>query len=116
MGSLIVLVLAAAIAWSWLEAWRAREQAVQFGHVLCRKAGLQLLDQSVALRRLRVQLGRGRPCLRRRYAFEVSTDGSDRHHAHLDLAGRELADWSLPLAGTGPDPALLPSGQLPPAT
>ncbi|MDR2013619.1 MAG: hypothetical protein LBQ20_11445 [Rhodanobacter sp.] len=33
----------------------------------------------------------------RRYSLDVSLDGSDRHHCHLDLVGARLEGWSIPL-------------------
>ncbi|MBN8726439.1 MAG: DUF3301 domain-containing protein [Xanthomonadales bacterium] len=91
------MLLAGTAVWMWLDALRAREHAIRHGGQLCREAGVQLLDQSVSLRRLRIARRRGLLTFVRRYSFEVSLDGSDRHRAHLDLAGHRLETWSLPL-------------------
>ncbi|MCK9537852.1 DUF3301 domain-containing protein [Dokdonella sp.] len=96
-GTWIALLLVASLVWAWLDALRAREQAIRHGRALCREAGVQLLDQTVSLHRLRVARRDGLPALVRRYAFEVSLDGSDRHRGHLDLGGHRLEAWSLPL-------------------
>jgi hypothetical protein len=57
---------------------------------------VQLLDQTVSMTRLRLARVDGLPTLIRRYGFDVSTDGSDRHRGHLDIRGAELGAWSLP--------------------
>ena len=80
-----------------MDVLKAREQATRHGRLLCREAGVQMLDQSVSLRRLRIARRDGLPTFIRRYGFEVSLDGSDRHRGHLDLAGHRLEAWSLPL-------------------
>ncbi len=95
-GTWISLLLIALAAWAWIDALRAREFAIHHGRELCRQAGVQLLDQTVSLRRVRLKRRNGLPTLVRRYAFEVSLNGSDRHRGHLDLAGDRLESWSLP--------------------
>ena len=99
-GTWICLLLIAAAIWSWMDALRAREQAIVHGRELCREAGVQLLDQTVALKRLRLARRDGLPTFVRRYGFEVSLNGSDRHRGHLDLSGHRLEAWSLPLGET----------------
>lgn len=96
-----------ATIWIWLDALRAREHAIHHGRQLCREAGVQLLDQSVSLRRLRVARRRGLLTLVRRYSFDVSLDGSDRHRAYLELAGHRLETWSLPLRQAEPHPVAI---------
>ncbi len=95
-GSLIGLLLVALAVWAWMDALHAREQAIAHGRRLCDAAGVQLLDQSVAARRLRLVWRSGLPVLLRRYAFDVSVDGSDRYPGHLELEGHRLTTWSLP--------------------
>lgn len=102
---LLLLVIVA--AWVWLDASRAREFAILHGHALCRDAGVQLLDQTVSLERLRLGLRDGLPTFLRRYRFEVSLDGSDRHRGHLDLAGHRFEGGSLPVRNDGATPLLV---------
>jgi len=64
------------------------------------QANVQLLDQTVALQRLGVERGSdGRLHWRRRYRFEVSTNGSDRHQGTLDVMQDRLLGHSLPMFG-----------------
>ena len=57
---------------------------------------MQLLDQTVSLTRIRIARVDGLPTIVRRYGFDISLDGSDRHRGHLDLEGHHLGAWSLP--------------------
>jgi hypothetical protein len=93
-----LLGLAALIA-SWYRLTRAREVAVRAATALCKRHGLQLLDQSVGLRAIRLQGVDGVRRLERCYAFEVSEDGQSRQAAKIWMAGDEVASYSLPHAG-----------------
>ncbi|MEO5624425.1 MAG: DUF3301 domain-containing protein [Dokdonella sp.] len=93
----ISLLVISAIIWAWMDALNARERAIHAGRELCREAGVQWLDQTVSLKRLRIGVRDGLPTFLRRYGFEVSLNGSDRHRGHLDLSGHRLEAWSLPL-------------------
>ena len=82
----------------WQASLRAKERARHFATALCADAGVQLLDQTVALQRLRIRRGDdGRLHWRRRYRFELSTNGSDRHQGSLDVMQDRLVAHSLPL-------------------
>ena len=96
LGTWLFLLAIACTVWIWMDALGARERAIRYGRELCREAGVQLLDQTVSMTRLRIQRVDGLPTLVRRYGFEISLDGSDRHRGHLDLRGHELGAWSLP--------------------
>ena len=97
IGTWASLLAGASFIWFWMDGLRARELAVRHGMTLCHEAGMQLLDQTVSLRRVRVARRDGLPTVIRRYGFEVSLNGSDRHRGHLDLSGHRLESWSLPL-------------------
>lgn len=97
IGTWFFLLAITVAVWTWVDILRTRELAIAHSRTLCREAGVQLLDQTVSLKRLAVARRDGLPTIVRRYSFEVSIDGSDRHRCHLDLAGRRLEAWSLPL-------------------
>ncbi len=82
IGTWISLLVIAAVVWGWMDALNAREYAIRHGRALCQEAGVQLLDQTVSLKRVRIGRRDGLPAFVRRYAFEVSLDGSDRHRCH----------------------------------
>jgi hypothetical protein len=91
----------------WQVALRARENARQLGHELCAQANVQLLDQTVSLQRLGIERGAdGRLHWRRRYRFEVSTNGADRHQGTLDVMQDRLLGHSLPMFGAAELPFL----------
>lgn len=94
-----IVLVAAALGiglWFVFDSLRAREQALHACRSACREIDVQLLDQTVALARLRLARdGRGRVRLRRRYNFEFSTGGSDRWLGHIDLLGLNVLGVEL---------------------
>ncbi len=96
LGTWLLLLAIALAVWLWMDALGARERAIRHGRQLCREAGVQLLDQTVSLTKIRIARVDGLPTIVRRYGFEISLDGSDRHRGHLELRGHELGAWSLP--------------------
>lgn len=88
---LIALVLAAAGLWLWMDSIRAREIAVRAAAEACAEEGVQLLDDTVAIRSLRPARDEdGRLCLLRRYDFEFSDTGENRRSGWLVLQGHFL--------------------------
>jgi hypothetical protein len=102
-----ILLATLVVGFIWLDALRAHEMAVAIARRSCRARGLQLLDQTVALQRVRPRWGARGLQLHRVYRFEVSHDGVDRCAAGLALAGIDL-EW-IDLGEVGddarPDPA-----------
>lgn len=87
----------------WQSALKAREQARAISHALCARARVQLLDQTVALQRLGIARGAdGWLHLRRRYRFELSIDGLDRHQGTLELLDGVLLSHSMPMPDDAP--------------
>lgn len=96
-GPLLALIALLAALYLWQNALRARDHARAIGHELCASAGVQLLDQTVTLSGLAfVRNCQGQLRLRRRYTFEVSIDGHDRHRGGLTLLDGRALSWSLP--------------------
>lgn len=99
----------------WQSALRARERARLLGRALCAEARVQLLDQTVALSRLRLRRVPGRGLrLWRCFAFEFSSDGIDRLHGSLDLLDDEVVAYDLPVAGmpSGPGASAASGGNV----
>lgn len=85
----LLLVLSGFMAWQ--NALRAREQARSLGRELCASARVQLLDQTVALQRLKlVRVPALGLRVRRDYVFEFSVYGNDRHRGMLSTVGNRL--------------------------
>lgn len=95
VGFLIVLLLGVGF---WLEALRARESALRACRRLTARLGAQLLDETVALQRLRpARTAAGYPALRRSYTFEYSLHGLERRRGRIELLGGRVlsvqGDW-----------------------
>lgn len=98
---LLLMVLACLGVWWWNAARAAAERARQLGRDACQAAGVQWLDESVHAVGWRV---RRRPDgwlgLERRFVFEYSEQGEDRHRGHLLLLGDRLVSFSGPARST----------------
>lgn len=109
----IALVLLAAGAGCWI--WRGmglHARALGIARRHCKQAGVQLLDESVALSRLRPARGRhGRPGISRRYAFEFTVTGERRYAGFVELHGQTLMKVEL---APHPFPDADPEDQSPP--
>jgi hypothetical protein len=93
-------LLAAVLAWWWFS-MRARTVAVGTARRGCRAAGVQFLDESVVLRRMRpLRDANGRLRLRRCYAFEFTQSGGERRQGRVTLLGDRPLDVRLD-PGTG---------------
>lgn len=95
--TLILLILIGAFVLFWSASRDAAEIARAHARDACRRQQVQLLDQSVALRQLRMRRGEdGRMRLQRHYQFAYSARGDDRQHGELALLGRDLLWISEP--------------------
>jgi hypothetical protein len=91
--ALVVLALA---GFFWVDSLRARERALEAGRAACRRYGLQFLDETVAIARLRLaRNGEGRLRFARTYAFEFSDTGNNRRQGAIVMLGAEIADLQL---------------------
>lgn len=87
----VALLLLGAAAWFWHDTIRAREAGVKAARSACQRAGVQLLDDTVALRTMRPARDEaGHLTLRRVYEFEFSGSGFDRQPGAVVLLGREV--------------------------
>lgn len=104
MDASLFLVLLAFPAFAfWSSGRDAAERAAEYGRLSCQRAGVQWLDQSVHLVRIRLRRnGEGRLGWERQFRYEYSTLGADRHAGLITLIGRELVALVGPLpAETG---------------
>lgn len=86
---LTVLAIATAIALYWVSADAAHTLARDAAAAACRRAGVQLLDQTVSLSKLRIVRGDFMLALRRSYRFEYSPDGVNRLAAQVSVLGNQ---------------------------
>ncbi len=94
--NLLSLLVLGAVVGLWLKLSRARERATHEARQQCLRHGLQLLDETVGLRGLRLRRVNGLQRIERCYGFEVSTDGDDRQPGRLWMIGDALSSLSLP--------------------
>lgn len=89
----------------WLKLTRARELAVLEVRRQCQRHGLQLLDETVGLRALRVRRSVAGRVIERGYGFDVSIDGDDRQPGRLWMRAGQLSAITLPTTGSSRDDA-----------
>jgi hypothetical protein len=100
---LLLLVFGAGIG-LWLKLSVARERAVREARRQCEQHGLQLLDETVGLRSVRLRRIDGWRRFERCYSFDVSIDGDDREPGRLWMIGQALSGLSLPTIELVPPP------------
>ena len=88
MTTLFALVGILAALALWAASLRAREHALGATQRACRDLGVALLDETVELTGLGLQRSAdGRLRLQRRYTFEFTPDGRQRHRGWAVLVG-----------------------------
>ena len=89
------LLLIAFLVWFWFDSTRSHELAVQITSRLCFKHDVQLLDETVALRRLGLSWPREGLRLKRTYRFDYTIEGTERRTGSLVLLGSRLAAYNI---------------------
>lgn len=90
-ATLFLLIAVAFMVIAWSAARGAAEVARRHAREICTRHEVQLLDQSVALRQLRLRRDDdGRMRVLRTYEFAYSANGDDRQHGELALLGTQL--------------------------
>ena len=87
----IGIALLAAATWLWVDSLKAREVAIKAAKHACATENLLLLDDTVAIRHIR--LGRddqGQLRLRRVYFFEYSDTGENRNDGSIAMLGSRV--------------------------
>ncbi len=93
---MLLLLVLCAVVLLWLKLTSARERAMSEARRECERHGLQLLDESVGLRALRIRRIDGLRRIERGYSFDVSIDGDDREQGRLWMIGSSVSGLSLP--------------------
>jgi hypothetical protein len=90
---ILLLGLFGAVGWYWYAGMQVREQAVAVGRRTCNAAGLQFLDESVALSRIRfARNSSGQLQFMRDYHFEFSDTGNNRRPGVVRMLG-DRVEW-----------------------
>ena len=91
---LLILLLGAVLYW-W-DASRAKEIARLHGRRACDREGVQFLDDTVVLNRVRLRRNaNGQLAIRREYRFEFASDGGRRYDGYMVLLGNQLLQLDL---------------------
>jgi len=101
--SLLPLLLLASIVIVWQILHSFNERAVAIARESCREAGLQLLDATVSLSRLRLSRQNQALAWVLDYGFDVSADGHTRAHGRMRFIGGALEWIDLPRGPDGSD-------------
>ncbi|MDR3395689.1 MAG: DUF3301 domain-containing protein [Parasulfuritortus sp.] len=88
-----VLVLA---GWFWWDGLNKRELAIRAARLLSQKAGVQLLDETVSLKRLGLARDDNQQVrIQRQFGFEYSDTGDNRLPGYVYLLGDRVVDANL---------------------
>lgn len=95
----VILVLVSAVAWFWWHQDRFHRRALALAKQACDRASVQLLDDSVGLRRLRLARG-GQFGVQivRVFGFEFSQTGANRYAGTVAFSGQRLQSVDLDLS------------------
>jgi hypothetical protein len=97
MIELITLTLFIAGGWFWVDSMRAREAAIDAGRRACTAENVQLLDWTVAVKKMGLSRdAEGRLSIRRTYEFEFSDTGDNRLKGAITMIGNQLVAVHIP--------------------
>ena len=91
---ILLATIAGLVLWLFWANLRAREIARRAVQKECRSHGVQLLDESVAGNHWRPTFKQGQPKILRRFVFDYTVDGSQRHNGYVLMNGNQVdAIW-----------------------
>ncbi len=89
MTSILVLIVCLVALWYYFS--KIREELTRQAYRICRELDLQLLDQTVSLKNIRICTDYGKfPDVCLEYHFEISRDGLDRYDSVAILRKRKI--------------------------
>jgi hypothetical protein len=93
---LVLTAVLVGIGWFWWDGLNKRELAIRAARIVSQKAGVQLLDETVALKRLwLVRDESQRVRIQRQFVFEYSDTGDNRLPGYVYLMGDRVVDANL---------------------
>jgi hypothetical protein len=97
LADIALLLLVLLVGSYYWQAQGVRDMALRATRLYCQRNGLQLLDDSVALRALWLKRGRdGRPHFWRGYQFEFTVTGGERYQGRTVTLGRTIESIQVP--------------------
>ncbi len=98
LTQLIPIAIAIAIAIIWWGNTATKEQAIMAAKRACQQANVQLLDDTVALKRYRlVRDSAGNIRIARLFVFEFSLMGDERKQGFVTFVGTQIRELNLRL-------------------
>ncbi|MHB9800556.1 DUF3301 domain-containing protein [Pseudomonas sp. MT3] len=98
------MLVVAAAAW-WWRTHGIRERALVLAKQHCAREGVELLDEAVALQRIRLRRdGRNHLRLAREYGFEFTATGQERYAGTIRMFGQHLGRIELAPFRMEPEP------------
>jgi hypothetical protein len=85
MTSLVLVLLTATTVAIWWQLMRGRERARTVAKACCKRHGIQLLDDTVALQAIQRAPRDSRSHILIRYGFEFTMEGAQRQHGMVDI-------------------------------
>jgi hypothetical protein len=95
MDTVLLVALCGLAIWFWLDSARAREIATDRARTECRRRGLLFLDDTVALRRLRLRATPQGLRFRRQFDFDFNDGTEARYRGGVTLLGGRIVDLDL---------------------
>lgn len=96
MSEMVFLAILLVLLYFWWSNTQSRETAIKLARAACGRCGVQLLDETVTLQKLRPSRSpRGHMSIARWYTFEFSTSGNDRKNGMVALLGNDLLQMHL---------------------
>ncbi len=91
LGEVVLFMVLLAYGVYLFEALRVRELALQAARRACQQDGVQLLDQTVSMRKISLSRDdEGRWRIWRQYHFEYSIDGMEREQGNVIMLGKRM--------------------------
>jgi hypothetical protein len=112
-GTLVLIVVAAAVIWFLQDSLAARERANGAAMEACQRLSLQFLDGTVAFARLAFTRERGQLAIRRTYVFDYTANSIERRQGFVILLGRRVESVGY---APGEERRAQPQAQPPPIT
>ena len=95
MDTVLLVALCGLAIWFWLDSARAREIATERARTECRRRRLLFLDDTLALRRLRVRATPQGLRFRRQFDFDFNDGTEARYRGGVTLLGGRIVDFDL---------------------
>lgn len=99
-GDVLILFIVVGLAVFWWQQDMFRRRALALAKSACDRAGVQLLDESVGLQRLRLRRSNGRFIIERHFGFEFSPSGAARYLGLIIFHGSAVHSVDLDLSRT----------------